>query len=80
MTQTQTTDKAKVETPDFGPDNFEVVIGADNVLTIRIDLSRVTDKTASGNDRIASSGGNRTIDNYGTKLGLNVYRKPSGKK
>ena len=81
MTTVQQTAKTETVTrPDFGPDNFEVVIGPDNVLTITVDLNRVTDKTASGNDRIASSGGNRTIDNLGTKLGLNIYRKPSGKK
>ena len=82
MTTAQQTAKTEpsVARPDFGPDNFQVEIGADNVLTIRVDLNRVTDKTASGNDRIASSGGNRTIDNAGTKLGLNIYRKPSGKK
>lgn len=73
-TTTQTQPKV-----DFGPDNFEAVVGTDNVLTIRVDLTRVTAQTGGGNDRIASSGGNRTIDAAGTKLGLNVYRKPTTK-
>lgn len=78
MTQAQKSEQKGSENqdrPNFGPDNLEAVVGPDNILTIRVDLDRSVGTTAGGNLRIASTGGNRTIDSMGTKLGLNVYRK-----
>jgi len=78
MATTQTATQTK-ETTDFGSENFELIFEG-HILTIRTDLSRVMKQTASGNDRICSSLGNRVIDPQGTKLGLNIFRAPSAKK
>lgn len=74
-TATETANETAIADADFGPNNlhYEIVEG---ILTIRIDLGReLPGLTKGGNVSIATTRGNQTIDGFGTRLGVNVYRK-----
>jgi hypothetical protein len=48
----------------------------DNILTIKVDLTKEFGPSASGKTIIiATTEGNVTIDGHEAKVGLNVYRK-----
>ena len=50
----------------------------DNILTIKVDLSKRHGLSASGkNEIVATTSGNTIIEDTEVKIGLNVFTKPS---